>query len=202
MASRESENAHYLAREGWAYTIFSSQSGITLFLLSSIYSTTKTSGTSSNWYHHVIKDYIKLLQDIPETIRKDARSTPYNVSYPIKQSGVRLSPIWLRSKAASTESAQCDPEANDPSPRDKSDKHSDNEVNNDNDGRDMYPDSSTCPPTGSEPPSKRSKQTSGQRPYCTQQCLLGLLQRSQLDEQCSNVDEHRKSDGCRPCEKP
>ena len=145
------------------------------------------------------KNYDEMLQSIPESVPKEARSAPYKVSRPIKQSDLRKSPICLRSRPAATE-PQCGPSPYGSSFKDKSNKNSDDKDDNGNDDQDARARGSPHPPARakkSEPPSKTDARTGSQRSYCTQQCLLGLLQHAQLDEQCPNVDEHRKLDGCR-----
>ena len=146
-----------------------------------------------------VKDYQQMLESIPETTRQKARSTPYKISRLPKESDLRNSPICLRSRTAATR-LQCGPTSNDSSFQDKSGKDSDDEDDNDNDHQDARAKGSPRPPAKakrSEPPSTKGARTGGQRSHCTQECLLGLLQQSQLDEQCPNIDDHRKWDSFR-----
>lgn len=50
---------------------------------------------------------------------------------------------------------------------------------------------------GSQPPNWQhyASKDHRSRPYCTQKCLLGLVEGSELDPSCPHVEAHRRSDG-------
>ncbi|RYP39191.1 hypothetical protein DL768_010731 [Monosporascus sp. mg162] len=136
-------------------------------------------------------EYDDVLRDIPATVRKEKRTTPYK---PQRWKGFRRSPIRTRSSCKQPDS-------------DIGHQSDDDEDTNSGDGR--APPS----PTPSQPRrSGRNAATSGaqaastkqgqqskdqamklkirDRPFCTQQCLLGLAYGGPMDETCPNYPHH------------
>ncbi|RYP19772.1 hypothetical protein DL766_008357 [Monosporascus sp. MC13-8B] len=139
-------------------------------------------------------EYEDVLKNIPETIRKQPRASPYK---PQRWKGFQRSPIRTRSRCQQPNS---------------------NVIRRDEDDEEEGP-----PPSPSARQSSRSRQgaaastsTTGQggkqdkggkrnrriqqgpatrqniqdRPFCTQQCLLGLANGGPMDEECPNFHDH------------
>ncbi|KAE8146486.1 hypothetical protein BDV25DRAFT_169850 [Aspergillus avenaceus] len=142
-------------------------------------------------------EYIDVLRDIPETIRKEPPPSNYRPSH---WKRVKRSPYKTRTLAycrsnrttprhSSGESSESDNNVPSPSPNPKSIERL---------------GSSDQPPVGERRQEKRKRgstetamvdteglnkrQTS--RPYCTTACMRGLLTQDQLDPKCPNVHEH------------
>ena len=146
-------------------------------------------GNAQTW----TEDWEKILHDIPEEESKlDPPSSAYKArTYLISD----LSPYYLRKGASRPSTSTCSPEI-DPT----------------RDSRDDSPEGSDDEPESNSTPSKRggpgvsarrgenrrqgtqdfSSAGSKHRQYCTQRCLLGLVQRFALDNDCPNARFHRQ----------
>ena len=136
-------------------------------------------------------DWKKILRDIPREERKsDPPPSAYKArKYPINN----RSPYYMRKRVPRPSTSSCSPEHD---PRD----HRDDPAEGSGDG----PESISTPSkrkgpgasTMREENRRRGTQDSSvggyqHRPYCTQKCLLGLVRRSALDDDCPNARLHR-----------
>lgn len=146
-------------------------------------------------------EYIDILKKIPETERKE----PYEISYkPSRWKGFVRSPIRTRSRRLA------DP-CNGPVSGRAYESHSESDSNDtpptptpnrNGTGQRKERGQSTASQRGARK-NQRTKDESGskktaalahrieERPFCTQQCLLGLAYRGGLDDQCPNIRDHK-----------
>lgn len=129
-------------------------------------------------------DYEAVLRQIPEEERKQTPSSAF------KPSRYHVNPrspyfFWRRKARSSchTDEAVGDQRA---SRSDRSDESAEGPET---------PTKSSGPAKGKEPAQRvgeRSRSDIGARKYCTQACLLGLVQQTGLDKNCPNVALHRR----------
>jgi hypothetical protein len=139
-------------------------------------------------------EYDDVLRKIPATVRKEARASPYKAQ---RWQGFKRSPIRTRSRCQQLDSniRRQDDDDNDeekstsPSPTPNRSSRSSKKA------------AASLRRTGSS--GKRGQHSRGKRqqsqatqqkiqnrPFCTQQCLLGLAYGGSMDENCPNFDDH------------
>ncbi|KAE8408328.1 hypothetical protein BDV37DRAFT_296485 [Aspergillus pseudonomiae] len=121
-------------------------------------------------------EYLNVLKDIPESVRKDPPSSEYKPSY---WKPMERSPYHTRARG------RCQP--NQTTPQGSSGGSSTDE--------DDLPSPSPAPATRGRGSRGRGRgrgrgQRSNTRHYCTMVCLRGLCTRGRLDPKCPNVHEH------------
>ncbi|PYH98304.1 hypothetical protein BO71DRAFT_447345 [Aspergillus ellipticus CBS 707.79] len=124
-------------------------------------------------------EYMDVLRDIPESLRKDPPASNYRSS---SWKAVKRSPYLTRSRAG------CRP--SETMPEHTSEEHSSSE-----DGLGSPSPMPTPVPraqrsTRSIAPYPSSASTRSDRQYCTTKCIFGLSVRGPLDKHCPNVHEH------------
>ena len=138
-------------------------------------------------------DWKKILRDIP---REERKSEPPSSAYKARKYPINdRSPYYLRKRTRRLSLSSCSPEDN----RTRDDRN--DPAGGSSDG----PESISTPSkrggpgasTRRGPDRRRGTQDSSsggsqQRPYCTQRCLLGLVQRFALDNCCPNARLHRQ----------
>ena len=146
-------------------------------------------------------DYNAILMEIPETDRKELYQSPYVPSIKkFKQAASGETPEVFRSKRPDRKSSKsCAPGTDKFQLRSRPDS-SDSEDGSDEDdnggpGPQPTPSKAHRPPSARVADNKNKKvgqeRSYGQeRPYCTQKCLLGILDQAELDDQCPNVLDH------------
>ncbi|KMU78641.1 hypothetical protein CISG_01681 [Coccidioides immitis RMSCC 3703] len=134
-------------------------------------------------------EYDDVLRDIPETVRKEPRATPYK---PQRWKGFKRSPIQTRSRCKPLDSdmvADDDSSSSEEGPPSPSPKHSYRSgrrqaLMSPGTRSDKKPNSSR---RGQQPVQQR---VINNRPFCTQKCLLGLANGGPVDETCPNFEHH------------
>ncbi|CAJ2505642.1 Uu.00g130360.m01.CDS01 [Anthostomella pinea] len=137
-------------------------------------------------------EYDDVLRDIPVTVRKEKRGTPYK---PQRWKGFQRSPIRTRSG--------CKQPGSDIGPRNEDDNDSSDDDKRAHSPTPNQPRRSGRNAATSEPQPPSTKQGRGQqskgqvtkpkiqdRPFCTQQCLLGLAYGGPVDDTCPNYHSH------------
>jgi hypothetical protein len=156
----------------------------------------KTQPRNQNWRNNARAQlktwevvYEDLLQKVPPKDSQDAPSSEYRPPRPGKNEFLRMSPVRLRPRRTSTSYASCHFE----------------QVLSQSSGDEFDPDTPSRPPQqrpsqfssqSLKPASKassRGKGKGGSGQYCTQKCLLGLVEGGLLDETCPNVRDHGES---------
>ena len=139
-------------------------------------------------------DYEEILREIPETERKQLFYSPYlptkNIS---REDTLKKSPKVFRSRRTDLKASKSCASGTDKFQDKPRPDSSDSEDGNEDDSGDPSPQ-----PTPSKPQKqasahvadKKNKKAGQERSYCTQRCLLGILDHAELDEQCPNVLEH------------
>ena len=142
-------------------------------------------------------DLNAILSEIPETERKELVHSPYQPSIKrFRKGNFPKTPELFRSRKADGKTfGSCAP-APDSHRETGSPDSSDSE--NDSGGP-------TPQPTPSKPPKKAAGNVSGkqrkgagqgrkgqERQYCTQRCLMGIMDQGEFDDQCPNVLEHAR----------
>ncbi|RYP01932.1 hypothetical protein DL764_006027 [Monosporascus ibericus] len=139
-------------------------------------------------------EYDDVLRDIPTTVRKEKRTTPYK---PQRWKGFRRSPIRTRSSCKQPDSdighqSDDDDDTNNGDER----AHSSPTPNQPRrSGRNAATSGPQAPSTkqgggGQQSEGQTTKQRIQDRPFCTQQCLLGLAYGGPMDETCPNYPHH------------
>ena len=143
------------------------------------------------WY----VDYHKMLFEISETKRKEPDPSAYKPSGTSAQFSVK-SPYNLHSKKPS-QTHRCAPRKNkkDNDGFESSDDESSDDANDDDSPSRRVNPRLIAGPSRSEPSSsiiskKPSRDAHRNRPYCTQRCLLGLLEKRLLNANCPNLECH------------
>ena len=138
-------------------------------------------------------DWNKILRDIP---REERKSDPPPSAYKARRNPIIIdrSPYYMRRRAPRPSSSNCGPEHN---PRD----YRDDPAEGSGDGPESIsiPSKRVSPGTNTRRGENRRQGTQDSslggyqhRPYCTQKCLLGLVQKSTLDDDCPNASLHRQ----------
>lgn len=162
---------------------------------------------SMAWFDQAAKlntwvvEYDDILSKIPATVRKEKRASPYRPSS--WKGRIRSSPIMTRSRCKPAESGP--PKSHDGDGDNRGGRHNRNHSDGGNDGNgsdggqgsdssDSYNPPSPSPNQGRTTRDAEQAHQAGEciekRPYCTQECLLGLLRGGPLDEQCPNIHHH------------
>lgn len=141
-------------------------------------------------------EYLDVLREIPETIRKEPPASNYRPSYwkhyprtHNTRSPARYQPGVSTPKHSSSEGSGSDEELSSPSStaavRSRSGRGRDNE-RQPTSGREE---------TQSGRDSRKDRQTT--RPYCTIACIQGIINRDHLDKGCPNLQDHLQHSGQR-----
>lgn len=131
-----------------------------------------------------------------------ARSSDYKQPQESRNEYIRLSPIKTRLKAPIVRSS-C--RTSEDSPTNQGDSDEDDNDSSENDGYDPNSPSAGFPRPGSRTvtivstrksthKSQSAEDMDMSRPFCTQKCLLGLLNGGALDKNCPNVATHGDSE--------
>jgi len=104
---------------------------------------------------------------------------------------LRMSPVQLRRRPASTNSPGCHPRQDQSRPGDDEFDPGDPDTpSRPSQHRSCQPLSQAPDPAGGASPGHDSHSEGKGRQYCTQKCLRGLVEGSLLDEMCPNVRDH------------
>ncbi len=104
---------------------------------------------------------------------------------------LRMSPVRLRQRSASTSSPGCHPRQDQSQPGDDEFDPGDPDTpSRPSQHRSCQPLSQAPDPAGGASPGRDSRSKGKGRQYCTQKCLRGLVEGSLLDEMCPNVRDH------------
>lgn len=138
------------------------------------------------------EDWRKILRDIPLEERK---SEPPPSAYKARTYSINYrSPYYLRKRMPRPSSSSCSPEG------DLTYSTPDDPAEGSGDGPESISTPSKKRPSttraGNRQRGTRGGSSAGSqhRPYCTQKCLLGLVQKSTLDQRCPNAGLHRQGE--------
>ncbi|RYP56570.1 hypothetical protein DL771_011749 [Monosporascus sp. 5C6A] len=138
-------------------------------------------------------EYDDVLRDIPATVRKEKRTTPYK---PQRWKGFRRSPIRTRSSCKQPDSdighqSDDDDDTNNGDERAPSSPTPNQPRRSDRNAATSGPQApSTKQGGGQQSKDQATKQRIRDRPFCTQQCLLGLAYGGPMDKTCPNYPHH------------
>jgi len=143
--------------------------------------------------HTWTEDWRKILRDIPPEERKsEPPPSAYKArTYPTNH----RSPYYLRKRASRPSSSSCSSEIDPPraTPDDPAERFGDGPEGINTPIKKGPPGASTTRARNRQRGTRGGSSAGSQhRPYCTQKCLLGLVQKSVLDPRCPNTRLHRQ----------
>ena len=161
----------------------------------------KTTPRSQEWQEKArealgtwVVDYDAILDEIPETKRKELFYSPYVPSMKKYRKGAFAeTPRVFRSRKTAPKTSKSCASGTDKSQDGPRPDSSDSEDDSEDDSGGPRPQSTPSKPqkqVSAHVADKQTKKVVQERSYCTQRCLLGILDQAEFDDQCPNVLEH------------
>ncbi|KAK2757291.1 hypothetical protein FQN54_004805 [Arachnomyces sp. PD_36] len=149
----------------------------------------------TKWAASKLKTWEMIYDDLLEEIaEKDIPASDFKPSTPSRQEYCRASPVKTRSKISAVVATCSHPRDSTSSSDDDTDDGFDPDTpsrRQPRESRSPHQSASQSFPTVRNPRVTRSQGGSGKsRQYCTQKCLLGVIEGGELDRKCPNVSDH------------